>query len=1121
MSETPASPAPEVEDPPVAPQWREELPVKEPGVPPPPPPRVNRVRWRLAVALVLAAGLLFLLYWLRPPGRSAIVPLWVTEYPSSSLPPVPQAAKDRDALVNGEYFVNADGEMPVLDRTHFAASLADLTDRPADVPVCVYLSGRCGRGERGELLFYPTDAGPERPQAAVALRSVLEALHRCPARNQLLVLDIMYPYYDPVQGILGEETAAAVQAELDGVEDSRRLVLCACSPGQTALASPEMGRTVFGYYFEEALRGWADGYGSNGARDGRVSVRELAEFTRARVARWAARNLGARQLPTLLGHGADFTLVTLHRRQPQPPVPAAEAQPYPDWLAQDWDERAKWWAEGRQHVAARLLRQRDALLLNAERDLLAGQDGNAVRDRSRAELARLEKAYAQQKVLPAPEPRTLAQAALVHEPDHAVTAALKELLTKPQTTPPTDKTAEPPAKRAADFLARFKDKTHLDFAFAACTVATEDREFTPEKLRFLNLLLRSQEPRPRFVETLFLERLEQLPADVWPREVIRRALETVRLGKRAAARADAFPRLRGLLEEAAQRRHDGEVLLLASGYAPLDEADRLLKEAGQEYETLVLVQDAFARGQQTLDDALVILPAYVGYLELRPQDEPAWLTAVQAAEELAGALAAEGNGPAGKKEGLGELRQAAQGVLRRTEYLRQHLQDIQIPFTAAGLGPVLEAAGRPNAGAGPRIELDALLRTPFLSAADRKRAWQANRDLARRLHTETLAVDEDEDRQGQPTFLPGDSAQEREQDVQKARDQAARRARWSATLLSLGGLTLPAPQPVKGNGTTAEDAALRESARALRRAWNEELPARLKKDTDPFARDRLARVFPPETPLPVLDDAATNPQVQRRVAETTALLGWLADRWRYAARDGGDAAFYDTASGEYAQAAGGLAASFYVDLSGTPEPLRFALDKRTVTYRLGVTPVGGAGTATVRLLTPGEDWLGVEAEKGENAGRLGFRIDLKTGAEQTSSPPPRGVLVAARYQGRTFHRFVPLALPWTVDQVNVFFAVAPESPEDRFTELRLRPVKGESYYLYVQNPAPRPRNLTVQLKASGVAVQGGEVKIAVGPKSTVRVTFPPPGRGGACRAHDSSGGWGAGHGRRAAGRRMA
>src|SRR5205085_1754531 len=122
------------------------------------------------------------------------------------------------------------------------------------------------------------------------------------ARRQLLVLDFMAPATDPRLG-LPDDAAADVQADLDAVPDDRRLVLCAASPYQTTLASPEMGRTVFGWYFEQGLRGWADGYGPDGRRDGQVTATELAEFVRARVARWAWRNRQTRQLPVLLGNG--------------------------------------------------------------------------------------------------------------------------------------------------------------------------------------------------------------------------------------------------------------------------------------------------------------------------------------------------------------------------------------------------------------------------------------------------------------------------------------------------------------------------------------------------------------------------------------------------------------------------------------------------------------------------------------------------------------------------------------------------------------------------------------------------------------------------------------------------
>src|SRR5262249_45745114 len=77
------------------------------------------------------------------------------------------------------------------------------------------------------------------------------------ARHKLLVLDIAWPLADARLGLLADDASARLEDELNAVADPHRLVLCSCAPGQVALASEDLGRTVFGYYFEEGLRGWA------------------------------------------------------------------------------------------------------------------------------------------------------------------------------------------------------------------------------------------------------------------------------------------------------------------------------------------------------------------------------------------------------------------------------------------------------------------------------------------------------------------------------------------------------------------------------------------------------------------------------------------------------------------------------------------------------------------------------------------------------------------------------------------------------------------------------------------------------------------------------------------------
>src|SRR5207244_6082355 len=118
-----------------------------------------------------------------------------------------------------------------------------------------------------------------------------------PAGHKLLILDTMRPLADPRLGVLTNDVASRISQELKAVEDPLRMALLSCSPGQVSLVSEDLGQSVFGYYLEEGLRGWAQGWNAEGKSHGQVSARELAEFVKRRVDRWAERNRRTRPTP--------------------------------------------------------------------------------------------------------------------------------------------------------------------------------------------------------------------------------------------------------------------------------------------------------------------------------------------------------------------------------------------------------------------------------------------------------------------------------------------------------------------------------------------------------------------------------------------------------------------------------------------------------------------------------------------------------------------------------------------------------------------------------------------------------------------------------------------------------
>ena len=168
-------------------------------------------------------------------------------------------------------------------------------------------------------------------------------LKACPVQKRLLLLDVMQPFADARAGVLVGDAAARTQPILDEAlkADPTLMVLCACSPGQTSLASEEMGHTVFVHYLIEGLSGKADGWGADGTKDSRVSVRELAAFTAANVDRWAWHNRAVHQTPVLRGGDADF-LLTVADAGPVP-ADAPLEKDYPKDLKAAWSFATAGW----------------------------------------------------------------------------------------------------------------------------------------------------------------------------------------------------------------------------------------------------------------------------------------------------------------------------------------------------------------------------------------------------------------------------------------------------------------------------------------------------------------------------------------------------------------------------------------------------------------------------------------------------------------------------------------------------------------------------------------------------------------------------------------------------------
>jgi len=1079
----------------------------------------------LAMMLSLAVLLLVMLWWLSPIPQPYFAGLWIANE-SRQIPLLFQADHDRDALRDGEYFRRTSPRaFQNLDREALLRELSDLSRRSLADTVVIYLSGHARTGPQGDVQVLPADADLGNPQSWVPLREVLERVKACPSHRKLLVLDIMSALASARLGVPADDVSAAVPADLEAVPDPYRLTLCPCAAGQTALASEVMGRTVFNYYFEEALRGWADGYGS-GPLDRRVSVHELAEFVTARVDRWAWQNRQVRQTPTLYGSKADFDLIVVPQGTPQPHLGAVAAAEYPVWLTEGWKTRDQWWAEETYRTVPHLARELDVTLLATEQEWVQNVELTSGRDNRPLQIKGVS---ARKELFRFPAPPAAYSLALVEaqgrKPDAEVLAQLRELVYKTKAPVPADKTAKvdktekaDPAteKTRLDTLEQVRARPHVDVALAGWDLIANDPELQPERVRLVSSLLQQQEVRPRYVETLFLQRLAQsaVGEQGWSREALQQALTAVRLGEKAASQPEAVDWIRALLDEASQRRHEGETLFFARGFAPTDQAEPLLQRAATVADVALAVGTTLQRARRSLDEALAFLPAAVPFVERLPRYQRDWSEAVQLADELYQALAV----PDVVALTADQRRQRVDDVRSKTDELQQRLIDLRRPFAPAAWAPLKDAAARPDAGVFHVLEIETLLTVPFLKADDRLVLLKAYQALARRLHEQTRTLDEAEDDQTQSvtTKFSGDAARRGGTES----DRAALRSRLAIDLLRLAGMPPAEVQALDAQLNHARAAGAAEGERRgrwyalgqqLRQGWLETLPEQVGRNPSLLLRDRVSRVYcAPEFGLPATDTELT-PQVTLRQQEARKLWSWLANRYRYLSHDalnlgqspGGAPALYAAAARSYQQALGTLAEEEYVEMTGSGAIDLTAGVAARYPLQLRLYTPSPTTDATLRFLTADDDWLRVVPDDPRDAGKLvlphlsarkvPLRIEVNPDAARQQVPPPRGFLVEVAFNGRTYHHLVPLGLQAVSERVDILLSTNPNQPTPTVGELRLRPVRPrQPYYLYLSNPTGRPRNLVVQLTANDVPVANAETKLVLGPKETRRVAFPQP-----------------------------
>jgi hypothetical protein len=750
-----------------------------------------------AAVLALTGALAAWLLYHQPFPRPHFLPLCLDEY-GDGFPVRRWVRQDGDALRGLRW--RESNAFTSQQREQLRSELRNLAGlKPAD-PVVVYLSAYVLPRADGVCVL-PVDARPDNPAGWVRLRDAFDHLLACPSRDKLLLLDVMHPFTDPRHGVLADDAAAQVEPELQAAlgRDGALRVLCACSPGQVSLGSEELGHTAFGYFLYRGLRGEADGSGGKAA-DGRVSVRELADYVTSGVERWAWRNRKARQTPRLLGPKGDFALVEVA------PGPVAESPldgAYPEWLLAGWKLRDGWFRDGSYRHAPEAFRELDAALLRAEQQWRGGFDP----DRVRADLRTRQQLLQRRRDEHVPErgePGSLAEALAV-EPRPKLGDAAAELQRLLALLPKArrPKADEADVKRLTgeteQFLKKLEGKP-LALAVVVCEGAAESA-LGREGLTFLVELLEKGKGPP-YREVRSLRELARQAADrpgVWVAEAVRLGVQAAQEAeKAAAAEPQARPWVENKLKQASARFREGRALLFAEDRASQGRCLALLKEAVREYQVanqdLQTVQEAL----RLRDEALVLLPGYAPLLELGEGPDQAWQSAVRAACALRDGLAAS---PAREVSELAGLTEALRNDPNGWQSLRRPLDPERFPKS-------LRRSRNPDPA--DVRSMAALLAGSWPTAGQRPELWKAWRAAAADLERRSSAAG------GEPPAFDAGAA------VRAERERAVRRARRSLALLRLRGVAdLDKAQAALAASTRnpTDAATLDRLGGELRQAW--------------------------------------------------------------------------------------------------------------------------------------------------------------------------------------------------------------------------------------------------------------------------------------------------------------
>src|SRR5262245_25935759 len=287
---------------PTGPAW---LQLDTPPVTIPPRVKVARLAGVLALVLATATLLIWLLFWLRPPGPACLVIAGAGYEDNLAFPP---NAQGREAMGRLAKLAGTSSPLSRLFRRSGTLRLVhppvevqrgtdwsrNLDDAPEKTAI-VFLALNGGADGKGAYLL-PQDATGEEGDR-IRLESILARLAELPAdRNKLLILDATALTAHWTLGLLHNDFARAL-ADLEEkiVAVPNLVVLSSSGVDQRSWPTAYLRVSLFARHRREGWLGRPDA-----GRDGRVNAWELYRYVASQVEADARRLHGVMQTPVLL-----------------------------------------------------------------------------------------------------------------------------------------------------------------------------------------------------------------------------------------------------------------------------------------------------------------------------------------------------------------------------------------------------------------------------------------------------------------------------------------------------------------------------------------------------------------------------------------------------------------------------------------------------------------------------------------------------------------------------------------------------------------------------------------------------------------------------------------------------